>query len=272
MLIVLHLNEYIATKEFYSGDLDIYIQKGERIGFDGVKALVRGDEMKAPHLGAAIRTKLLEIATVDALGQALSTPIEKSESPAEKAERLKAERLAKVYGATGNGVPFDEKKGQQVDKRMPRREIALKERVAKESKAKLDIQKETKMPVITETEGVEVGKVKKTGVAIETDPKSFYEAMLEGEHKKLSVDQDSYVPKSKVIKVDSQSEAVEVKKLVSADQVTPAGDPLKDWGKMNATRKQAFIKKQKDVEVLKKIVESETGETKRKAMERLKGL
>lgn len=280
------MREYIAKKEFYSGDIDSYIQKGERVQYDGMKLIIRGEEKKAPGLRAAIGV-FLEAATTDARGKPIDAAPQQTETPKEKAERLKAERIAQVYGGTGNGVPFDDKKGQLVDKRQPRKDIELKQHTAKEAKKKLEIEKaanktalkktayqnKPKLEVVSETEGVEVAKVKAGVVSENKDPRTFYETLLDGERKKLSVDKDSYVPQKRpVVVIEDQNEAVEIKRLTGADQITPSGNALKDWDKMTATKKHAFIKKQNDAEVLKKIAAEETGETKRKAVDKLNSL
>jgi len=266
------MREYIASKRFYSGELNIYIEKDERLKFDGVRALIRGDEKKAPTLMSAVKAHWLEPVAFDAMGKAIEEAPAVEESAADRAARLKTERLAKLHGVTGNGEFIDDV-AHKFAKPIPRPEIPTPA-VNKEPEP-APAKREFSAEIIHETEGVEVAKVKTAGlVTEETDTKGFYEALLDGEKKKLPIENDQFTPvKSKVIKVDNQSDAVEVKKLTASvgeeTESTPSTNPLKSWKSMTAKKKESFIKKEKDSQIIKKIINDETGSIKRKAQERL---
>jgi hypothetical protein len=260
--------EYIATKSFFAGEINLKINEQERIKFDGFKAHIRGQEYKCSSLMAAVRAGLLALAQTDKAGKAIEQE-DPSESAEVRAKRLKEERLRQINGAKGNGEILEE--------------IAVKpSKVVKRDGTPISAQpveiidkkpfsKREKKVVIQETEGTEVGKIKKSAGMEDDASKSFYEALLDGEKKKLEVAKDQYAAK-KPIKKD-QDEAVEVKKLVESigekSEITPKSDPLKSWKSLTAKKKEAFIKKATDISLIKQIIDSEGGAIRRKAEERL---
>jgi hypothetical protein len=262
--------EYIATKSFFAGEINLKINEQERIRFDGFKALIRGQEYKCSTLMAAIRAGLLLLAHTDASGKPIEQTEPVKESAEQKAKRLKEERLRSLNGAKGNGEILEEitVKPSKIVKR-DGTPVGSSQPAVSEEKSK----KKEKRSIIQETEGLEVAKVAKSTSGVEEDSsKSFYESLLDGEKKKLEVAKDQFAAK-KVVKKDNQDDAVEVKKLVEsvgdASEITPKKDPLKTWKSMTVKKKEAFIKKQTDISLIKRIIDSEGGSIRRKAEERL---
>lgn len=291
------MKEYIALKKFHLGELTTDIMKDERIRFDGTNAIIRGEEVKAPSLMRVVGT-LIQEAVMDSAGKLIeqTTPVN-IETPQQRAARMKQERLLKLRGSAGNGEFLEDheisaRANAKVSPRKTANETPVKDqdakiiqrdkidvktnqdqRLAKKAEELAKSEKNSKpREIINENEGVEVAKIKNGTFTEDLDPKSFYNSLLDGETKKLEVAKDQYVAKKPVIKMDSQDDAVELKKLVTADEITPAVDPLKDWSSMTARKKENFIKKATDTAVIKKIVERETGSVKRKAEERLANL
>lgn len=303
------MREYIALKKFHLGEITKDIFKDERIQFDGTNAIIRGEKVRAPSLMRVVGTHIQE-AFVDANGKLLEQTMPVNiETPQQRAERLKKERLHQLRGSAGSGQFLDDTDMKSKDKVLPRnvaKEGPQKDEILKDQDAKSvktiersDIEVKTgageraikktaeaaknekkthSKEVIHETEGTEVGKIKdfsingaKAKIIEDEDPKSFYQAMLDGTPKKLDVDKDQFVTNSKrpVIHLDSQDEAVEVKRLVNGDFVTPSKDPLKEWSSMTVRKKETFIKKLTDISVIKQVISRETGTVKRKAEERL---
>jgi len=259
--------EYIATKTFFAGEINLKINEQERIKFDGFKALIRGQEYKCSTLMAAVRAGLLMLAQTDASGKSIEHVEESAEN---RAKRMKEERLRAINGAKGNGEILEEiaVKPSKVVKRdgTPVAQAAVVEI------AEVKHPKKEKRAVVQENEGKEVAKVTKAKSGLEEDTsKSFYEAMLDGDKKKLEIAKDQFA--RKVIKKSSQDDAVEVKKLVEsvgeASEITPKKDPLKSWKSFTVKKKEAFIKKATDISLIKRIIDSEGGNLRRKAEERL---
>jgi hypothetical protein len=262
--------EYIATKSFFAGEINLKINEQERIRFDGFKAMIRGQEYKCSTLMAAIRAGLLTLAQTDATGKQIEQMEPVKESAEQRAKRLKEERLRAINGAKGNGEILEEitVKPTKVVKRDGTPVMAQATTEVSEKPKKKE-----KRAIIQENEGKEVAKVSKPEAGIEDDTsKSFYEALLDGEKKKLEIAKDQFAAK-KVIKKDNQDDAVEVKKLVEsvgdASEITPKKDPMKSWKSMTVKKKEAFIKKQTDISLIKRIIDSEGGTIRRKAEERL---
>jgi hypothetical protein len=253
------MREYIATKSFYSGELDQYVQKDERIKFDGVKAEFRGEDKKAPSLMSAIRAGILSPAQVTSLGKSEEDASIPQESASERAKKAKEARLMQIRGSAGNGQFLEDTEMKKVDKRIVKSTVDEKETEIKKDK-------KVERPIVQETEGVEVAKVTKNAVVEDEHPKSFYENLMEGQTKKLEVAKDQFVPK--VIKKDSQDDAIEVKSLVDSE-MTASKDPLKNWSSLNAKKKATFIKNASDSAVIKQIISKESGSIKRKAEEKL---
>lgn len=263
--------EYIATKSFFAGEINLKINEQERVQFDGFKAVIRGQEYKCSTLMAAIRAGLLSLAQTDKAGKPMeqSAPMESAE---DRAKRIKEERLRQVNGAKGNGEILEEvatKPSKVVKRDGTPVQIQPVEIIDKNTKTA----KKEKKVIIQESEGQEVAKVTKSPSGTEEDTsKSFFEALIDGERKKLEVSRDQYAAK-KVVKIDTQDEAKEVKKLVEsvgeASEVTAAKDPLKGWKSMTAKKKEAFIKKATDSSLIKRIIDTEGGAIRRKAEKRL---
>lgn len=296
------MREYIATKRFHLGELDVYVEEGERVKWDGLKAVIKGEEKRASSIGAAIRGGQLVAAKFDAAGKEIEAAPVKEETPQERAARLKAERLNKIRGSAGNGQFLEDVKTSQVEKATPSRykkeiqsdvdsrvvktinkqasepselgDVNVSARVVKAGE--VATKAKPKREVVQESEGVEVAKVKPpVDHTVEESDKGFYEYMMDGERKKLPVDRDQYAiqPKRPIVVQDNQDEAVEVKKLPRDVKEAPEGtDPLKHWSKMTATRKENYIKKATDSDILKQIIAKENGVVKRKAEERLEQL
>lgn len=263
--------EYIATKTFFAGEINQRINDQERIQFDGFKAVIRGQEYKCSSLMAAIKAGLLALAQVDKSGKTIEQAEPITEAPEARAKRLKEERLRQINGAKGNGEILEEV-STKPSKVVKRDGTPVKK---KEPEAVPAPEVKRQAPkIIQESEGEEVAKIKKSASGTEEDSsKSFFEALLDGERKKLEVARDQYATK-KVVKTDDQSEAVEVKKLVDSvesvsAEIAPAKDPLKGWKSMNSKKKEAFIKKATDTSLIKRIIDSEGGAIRRKAEERL---
>ena len=264
--------EYIATKSFFAGEINLKINEQERIRFDGFKAMIRGQEYKCSTLMAAIRVGLLTLAQTDATGKQIEQTEPMKESPEQRAKRLKEERLRAINGAKGNGEILEEITVKPT-KVVKRDGTPVTTQSAIEAPVSEEKPRKEKRAIIQENEGKEVAKVSKPDAGVEDDSsKSFYEALLDGEKKKLEVAKDQFAAK-KVIKKDNQDDAVEVKKLVEsvgdASEITPKKDPLKSWKSMTVKKKEAFIKKQTDISLIKRIIDSEGGTIRRKAEERL---
>src|SRR5271168_4593438 len=97
------MKEYIAAKRFHSGELNNYVEKDERIKFDGVRAVFRGETRVAPQLMSAVRAGLMEAAKVGEDGKPLDQEPTVPETSVERAARMKKERLAATRGVAGNG-------------------------------------------------------------------------------------------------------------------------------------------------------------------------
>jgi len=296
------MREYIALKKFHLGEITKDIFKDERIQFDGTNAIIRGEKVRAPSLMKIVGT-LIQEAFTDVNGKLVeqSVPVN-VETPQQRAERLKKERLHQIRGSAGSGQFLDDTDMKSKDKVIPRhvakeapaKDEILKDQDAKEVKvmkshqidvktnadqraakaaaeAAKNVKKTHSKEVLHEVDGTEVAKIKTGTVQEDKEPKTFYEALMEGKPKKLDVDKDQFVTSNKrpVIKLESQDEAVEVKRLVNADIITPSKDPLKEWSSMTVKKKETFLKKENDTSVLKQIISRETGTVKRKAEERL---
>lgn len=262
--------EYIATKSFFAGEINLKINDQERIKFDGFKAHIRGQEYKCSSLMAAVRAGLLALAQTDKSGNPIEAVSPPSESAEARAKRLKEERLRQVNGAKGNGEILEEV-SVKPSKVVKRDGTPVVTQPVELNKVEPKLKREKKV-VIQETEGTEVAKVKKSAGAEDDTSKSFYEALLEGDKKKLEVAKDQYAAK-KVVKKDKQDDSVEVKKLVESvgdkSETTPKSDPLKSWKSLTVKKKEAFIKKATDISLIKRIIDSEGGSIRRKAEERL---
>jgi hypothetical protein len=263
--------EYIATKSFFAGEINLKINEQERIQFDGFKATIRGQEYKCSTLMAAVRAGLLSLAQVDKSGQKIEQAEPIAEAPEARAKRLKEERLRQINGAKGNGEILEEVSTKP--KVVKRDGTPVKKAVEPVETPPQKVETKTPPKIIQESEGEEIAKIKKSASGTEEDnSKSFFEALLDGERKKLEISRDQYAAK-KVIKKDDQSDAVEVKKLVDSvegsSEILTSKDPLKGWKSMNSKKKEAFIKKATDISLIKRIIDSEGGALRRKAEERL---
>lgn len=263
--------EYIATKSFFAGEINLKINEQERVKFDGFKAHIRGQEYKCSSLMAAIRAGLLTLALTDKAGKPIEQEAAPQESAEARAKRLKEERLRQVNGAKGNGEILEEV-SVKPSKVVKRDGTPLSQPSEVVDKTPETPKLKQKKAVVQETEGTEVGKVKKPAAGVEDDTsKSFYNALLDGEKKKLEVAKDQYA--TKVVKKDTQDDSVEVKKLVESvgdkSEIAPKSDPLKSWKSLTVKKKEAFIKKATDISLIKRIIDSEGGALRRKAEERL---
>lgn len=291
------MKEYIAVKKFHLGEITKDIMKDERIKFDGTNAIIRGEKVRAPSLMRCVGT-LIQEALTDADGKQLeqTAPSANFETPQQRSARLKQERLNQLRGSAGSGQFLEDHEMKMKESVTPRKtsvEAPLKDQGAKvvpshnvevktnaearATKAADTAEKSKKKThskeVLVENDGKVVSKLKTAAIVEDEQPQSFYEALLEGETKKLDIAKDQFVAtKRPVVHLDSQDEAVEVKRLVSADEITPSKDPLKEWSSMTATKKENFLKKATDTAVIKKIIERESGGVKRKAEERLANL
>lgn len=278
------MKEYIASKRFFSGELNDYVEKNERIKFDGVRATFRGETRVAPQLMSAIRAKFLEAAKVGEDGKPIEQAADAEETPVQRAARMKRERLAQVRGVAGNGefvedAVFDAKRVAQHRKEQQLKTTADKT-VAQDMTEDAAKTKGKKLEVVTETEGTEVGKIK-TGAIDDSDKnqKTFYDALLNNERKKLPVDKDQFVPdkKRKLVVQDDENDAVEIKKLADSigesAEIAISGSPLKAWNSLTVRKKETFLKKATDTSVIKKIIEQEkVASVKKKAEARLQEL
>lgn len=292
------MREYITTKGFYSGDLDKYVLEKEQIKFDGLRAIFRGEEHKAPQLAAAIKVGWLIPVTTDAKGKLVADVAPENQETAEqRAKRLRAERLQKINGSAGSGEFLEEhhaklaqaKKVKPVEAKAEPEKKKVRELVEADGTALThpDIKKKAEAPapepkkvreLINEQDGDEVKKINVAAHASEeeSDPGSFYEALQSGEKKSLSVTRDQYVPKpsdedpfkakAKVVATSDDNSDLQAA-LNAQDGV--GKHPVKGWSSMSATKKQAYIKKATDNALLKQIIASEKGVVKRKAQERL---
>lgn len=263
--------EYIATKSFFAGEINLKINEQERIQFDGFKAVIRGQEYKCSSLMAAVRAGLLSLAQIDKSGKKIEQAEPIAEAPEDRAKRLKEERLRQINGAKGNGEILEE---VSVKTKVVKRDGTPVKKQAEAFESPDPKESSKRQPkIIQESEGEEVAKIKKSASGTEEDTsKSFFEALIDGERKKLDVSRDQYAAK-KVVKKDDQSDAVEVKKLVDSvegsSEITASKDPLKGWKSLNSKKKEAFIKKATDTSLIKRIIDSEGGAIRRKAEERL---
>jgi len=273
------MRDYVVVKGFYSGEFDKYLAENEKIKFDGQKAIFRGETVKAPQLMAAKKVGWIVEAKIDENGQEIKDVAPASvETPEQRAKRIKAERLQKVNGAKGNGEFLDEVVNRQATKVKKRVESPSQTAEAAAAEKVEATTKTASLNIVKETEGVEVKKVnlveEHAVTEDETNNKSFYQALMDGERKKIPIDKDQFIPpKKEVIVLESQDEAVEVKRLLNNDaEISTTSNPLKEWPKMTAKKKETFIKKATDTVVIKQIINQETGTVKRKAVERLEEL
>lgn len=302
------MREYIASKRFHLGELDVYIEEGERVKWDGLKAVIKGEEKRVSSISAAIRGGQLQAAKFDSSGKAIEVAPVIEESPQEKAARLKAERLNKLRGSAGSGEFLEDVSSRQAMNETPSRFRKAKTEETKlysdvDSRVVKTLNKSDLLPselgginvgarvvktgeapnkpvgkreIVQESEGVEVAKIKShVDHTVEEGDKGFYEYMLDGQRKKLSIDKDQYTVPSKrpIVQQEDQNDGVEIKKLPKNVAEAPTGtDPLKNWSKMTATRKENYIKKATDSTILKQIIAKENGVVKRKAEERLEQL
>lgn len=164
--------EYIATKSFFAGEINLKINEQERVKFDGFKAHIRGQEYKCGSLMAAIRAGLLTLAQTDKSGKPIEVETTQ-ESSEVRAKRLKEERLRQINGAKGNGEILEEVsvKPSKVVKRDGTPVSTTTETVDK--KAETPKLRREKKAIIQETEGTEVAKVKKSAGAEDDTTKAF---------------------------------------------------------------------------------------------------
>jgi hypothetical protein len=211
---------------------------------------------------SAIKAGILAPAQTTTLGKIQGDSAITQETASEKAKKAKEARLMQIRGSAGSGQFLEDTEMKKVDKRI----VKATEYSAKESPKEDKKHKKVERPIVQETEGVEVAKVTKNALVEDEQPKSFYENLLEGQSKKLEIAKDQFVPK--VIKKDSQDDAVEIKVLVDSE-ITASKDALKKWSSLNAKKKATFIKNSSDSAVIKQIISKESGSIKRKAEEKL---